>query len=243
MSNRRKKIIFRKVRDANLNYRLIENGDRVAVALSGGKDSFTMLYFLDSLIKNTPLEFELVPIYIDLGWKNDITSLEEFCQSLGLELIVEKTNIGRVVFEARQEKNPCSLCSNLRRGALNRVAKRYGCNKVALGHHLDDVVHTLFLSILYESRFNVFKPVTYLDRMDITTIRPLIYVEENDIRAFVKSLQIKTVKNRCPADGKTKRHEVAEILDQVEQMHPGARRRIVSSLENIGPDCFWHPNN
>ena len=131
MSNRRIKIIFRKVRDANLKYHLIENGDRVAVGLSGGKDSFTMLYFLDLLQKHTPLLFEIVPIYVDLGWENEIDSLEDFCTSLGMELIVEKTNIGRVVFETRKEQNPCSLCSNLRRGAMNRVAKRYNCNKVA----------------------------------------------------------------------------------------------------------------
>ena len=242
MSNRRIKIIFKKVRDANLNYHLIENGDRVAVGLSGGKDSFTMLYFLDLLQKHTPLLFEIVPIYIDLGWENEIDSLEDFCTSLGMDLIVEKTNIGRVVFETRKEQNPCSLCSNLRRGAMNRVAKRYNCNKVAMGHHLDDAVNTLFMSMLYESRFNVFKPSTYLSRADITMIRPLIYVEERDIRLFVESMELKTVKNRCPADVLTKRHEVAEILDQIETMHPGARRRILASLENIGPDCFWQPD-
>lgn len=241
MSNRRIKIIFRKVRDANLNYRLIESGDRVAVALSGGKDSFTMLYFMDLLKQHTPLLFDIVPIYVDLGWDNDMEPLVEFCQGLGLELIIEKTNIGRVVFETRQEKNPCALCSNLRRGALNRVAKRYNCNKLALGHHLDDVVHTLFMSILYESRFNVFKPSTYLSRMDITMIRPLIYVEERDIRLFIESMGLNPVKNRCPADGLTKRHEVAELFDQMEGMHPGIRQRIISSLENIGPDCFWQP--
>jgi len=243
VSNRRIKIIFRKVRDANLNYKLIENGDKVAVGLSGGKDSYTMLYFLDLLKKHTPLLFEIIPVYIDLGWDNDIQPLFEFCKSLGLELIIEKTNIGRVVFETRQEKNPCALCSNLRRGALNRVAKRHNCNKLALGHHLDDVVHTLFMSILYESRFNVFKPSTYLSRMDITMIRPLIYVEERDILLFTESMGFNVVKNKCPADGTTKRHEVAEILDKMEEMHPGARQRIVSSLENVGPDCFWHPES
>lgn len=241
MSNRQIKAIFRKVRDANLNYHLIENGDRVAVGLSGGKDSFTLLYFLNLLQKHTPLLFEIVPIYIDLGWENEIDSLQDFCKSLGKELIVEKTNIARIVFDIRREHNPCSLCSNLRRGAMNRVAKRHECNKVALGHHLDDVVHTLFLSILYESRFHVFKPSTYLSRMDITMIRPLIYVEERDIRLFVEFMGLKVVKNRCPADKLTKRHEVAKILDQMEAMHPGARRHILASLENVGPNCFWHP--
>ncbi|MGI5911810.1 MAG: tRNA lysidine(34) synthetase [Syntrophomonadaceae bacterium] len=241
MSKRRIRIIFKKVRNANLNYKLIENGDRIAVALSGGKDSFTMLYFLNLLKKYTPLCFDMVPIYIDLGWENDTKPLVDFCKTLNLELIIEQTNIGHVVFTNRQEKNPCSLCSNLRRGALNRVAKLHNCNKLALGHHLDDVVHTLFMSILYESRFNVFKPSTYLSRMEITMIRPLIYVEERDILLFVESMGFNTVINRCPADGQTKRHKVAEILDKIEESHPGARQRILSSLENVGPDCFWQP--
>jgi len=241
MSNRRKEIIYRNVRDANLKYNLIESGDRVAVAMSGGKDSFTMLYFLDLLKHYTPLHFDLVPIYIDLGWNNDIESLVKFCESLNLELIIEKTNIGRIVFKVTQEKTPCSLCSNIRRGALNRVAKRYNCNKVALGHHLDDVVHTLFMSILYENRFHVFKPSTYLSRADITMIRPLIYVEEKDIRMFVETMGIKTVKNLCPADNQTKRQEIAELFDNIEKLHPGIRKHIVASLENVGPDCFWNP--
>ncbi|MDD2620649.1 MAG: ATP-binding protein [Syntrophomonadaceae bacterium] len=239
MSKRLIKQIFRKVRDANLKYHLVEDGDKVAAALSGGKDSFTMLYFLQMLQKYTPLKFEILPIYIDLGWQNDINAMDDFCKSLGMSLIIEPTNIGQVVFDCRHEKNPCSLCSNLRRGAINRLSKNLNCNKAALGHHMDDAVNTLFLSMIYEGRFNVFKPKTYLDRMDITFIRPLIYVEETQIRQFVATLEIKPVKNRCPADGKTKRTEISKLLEQIEITFPGARKKFLSSIENIGPDSFW----
>lgn len=233
------KLIFRKVRDANLNYRLIENGDRVAVAMSGGKDSMALLYFLHLLKKYTPLQFDLCPIYLDLGWDNRIEPMIDYCAELGYPLLIESTYIGKVVFDICQEKSPCSLCANLRRGALNRTAKLQGCNKAALGHHLDDVVATLFLSIFYERRYRVFKPLTYLDRMDISLIRPLIYVEEKEIKRFITTMDLPTVKNRCPADGITKRAEVNRLMNLLEEEHPGARQKILSSLERVGPDTFW----
>lgn len=239
MSVRRTKYIFRKIRDANLKYNLIENGDIVAVGMSGGKDSLTLLYFLKLLQKYTPLKFQLKPIYVDLGFDNNITSLEEFCQNLDLKLIVEPTNIGKIVFDLRQEKSPCSLCSNLRRGALNRVARLNGCNKVALGHHLDDAVITLFMSMLYESRYGLFKPKTYLDRMDITVIRPMIYVEEKDIKLICEQLNFSPIKNLCPADGKTKRQEIKELVQLIEQNFPGAKQKILASIENVNQDSFW----
>ncbi|MDD2586152.1 MAG: ATP-binding protein [Syntrophomonadaceae bacterium] len=239
MSKRRTSIIFDKVRKANLTYNLVENGDSVAVGISGGKDSLTLLYFLKLLNIYTPLRFSIHPIYIDLGWETDIKQVETFCLSLELPLLIEKTNIGEVVFKARQEKNPCSLCANLRRGALNTVAKRINCNKVALGHHLDDVVNTMFLSMIYASQFNVFKPKTYLDRMDITVIRPLVYVEEKDIELFITGTGIEISENRCPAEGKTKRDEISLLLNDLETRYPGVKRRILKSIENVGPDTFW----
>ena len=239
MSKRRIKKMFKQVRDANLAYSLIENGGRVAVGLSGGKDSLSLMYFLCLLLKYTPLEFEIIPIHIDLGWDSDVSPLHEFCNDLGYPLKIEKTNIGQVVFEIRKETNPCSLCANLRRGALNNAAKRLGCNKVALGHHMDDAVNTLFLSMLYENRFGVFKPLTYLDRVDITVIRPLIYVEEKDIELFIQSAGIIIVKNLCPAEGLSKRKEVSVLLDKIEEEHPGARRSFLRSIENANADSFW----
>lgn len=236
---RRQKYIFKLVRDANLNFGLVETGDRVAVGISGGKDSITLLFFLVLLQKYTPLDFELCPIYLDLGWNNDIAAVQEYCESIALPLRMEKTNIGQVVFDFRQEKNPCSLCANLRRGALNRTAKSLGCNKVALGHHADDAINTLFLSMLFEGRHNVFKPKTYLDRMDITVIRPLIYVEERDIELMVKALDLPVIKNRCPADGCTKRTEMKELVDGIEKQYPGARKKLLSSIENVNTESFW----
>lgn len=237
------KHIFKQVRNACLNYKMIENGDRIAAGMSGGKDSLTMLYFLYLLQKYTPLEFEIIPLYLDLGWNNDISGLQDLCTFLGLPLTVESTNIGYVVFEARKEKNPCSLCSNLRRGALNRKAKKLGCNKVALGHHLDDAVHTLMMSMLFEGRFHTFKPVTYLDRTDLTVIRPLIYVEEKEVRAFAASLPYPVVKNRCPADGYTKRTEIEELMTEIETRYPGSRKKFLSSIEKASFENFWQNNN
>lgn len=138
---------------------------------------------------------------------------------------VEFSNIGKVVFDTRQEKNPCALCANLRRGALVRVSKELNCNKLALGHHLDDAVNTLFLSMLYERRLHLFKPSTYMDRSDITVIRPLVYVEERDIVRYCESIGIIPVKNNCPADGISKRSEVADLIDQMEKTHPGASEK------------------
>lgn len=239
MSKRKTKLIFGQVRDANLRYKFIENGDRVAVGMSGGKDSLTLLYFLDLLRKYTPLMFDLVPIYIDLGWGNEVEPLRDFCSQFNLELIHEKTNIGEVVYHAKAERHPCSLCANLRRGALNRISKEHKCQKVALGHHLDDAVHTLIMSILFEGRYQVFTPKTWLDRTELTVIRPLIYVEERDIEMFVNSMGFPVVKNRCPADGTTKRTEVASLMEMFEQQFPGARRKFISAMENVGPNAFW----
>ena len=240
MSNRRTKLIFGQVRDANLKYKLIENGDRVAVGMSGGKDSVTLLYMLNLLRQYTPLMFDLVPVYIDLGWGNETQPLQEFCRQIGMDLVIHNTNIGQIVFQVKEERHPCSLCANMRRGALHRISKELGCNKVALGHHLDDVVTTLLMSILYEGRYQVFTPKTWLSRADITVIRPLIYVEERDIKLLVESLKLPVIKNRCPADGATKRTEVAEFLNILEEQFPGARRRFLSASEKVGPSAFWN---
>jgi tRNA(Ile)-lysidine synthase TilS/MesJ len=231
--------IFRDVRRANLKYKMVEDGDRIAVGLSGGKDSTALLYFLCMLQKYTPLNFTLLPVYLDLGLGADTGGMQELCESLGLPLLIEKTNIATVVFDIRQEKNPCSLCSNLRRGALNRVAKDQGCNKVALGHHADDAVDTLFMSLIFEGRYHLFKPVTYLDRMDITVIRPLIYVAEQDIKNFIAAIDFKVAKNPCPADGYTMRDEIKMIIADIDARYPGARRRILTSIENADSDSFW----
>ena len=235
------KTILRKVRTASLNYHLVEAGDRIAVAMSGGKDSMALLYFLNLLKQRVPFAFELIPVYIDLGWENQVGPMTAFCSVLGYPLQVKFTAIGKIVFDLRQEKSPCALCANLRRGAINRTAAALGCNKVALGHHLDDAVNTLFMSLLYERRYRVFKPLTYLDRMDITFIRPFIYVEENEIKNFSTQMNIPSVPNQCPADGNTKRAEVSRLLNLMENAHPGLRQKILAGIEQAEPDSFWKP--
>ncbi len=239
MHNRRTKLVFKQLRNANLNYNLIENSDQIAVGISGGKDSLVMLYLLQLLKKYTPLDFTLYPIFLDLGWGVDTTLMGEFCLSQNTNLHIERTNIGEVVFDYRQEKNPCALCSHLRRGALNRTAKMLGCNKLALGHHADDVVDTLFISMLFEGHYNVFKPRTYLDRIGLTVIRPMIYISERDIQLLSQSLNIPVIDKSCPADGNTKRDEVNSLLNEIEQKFPGARQKLVTSIENVNPESFW----
>lgn len=239
MENRRTKLVFKQLRDASLNYNLIENHDRIAVGISGGKDSLIMLYLLQLLKKYTPLDFTLQPILLDLGWDIDTSVIREYCQAQGTELHIERTNIGQVVFDYRKEKNPCALCSHLRRGALNRTAKSMGCNKLALGHHADDVVNTLFISLLFEGHYNIFKPSTYLDRIDLTVIRPMIYISERDIALLGQSIKIPVIDKSCPADGNTKRDQVAALLDEIEQKFPGARRKLLGGIENVNSECFW----
>lgn len=235
------KRIFREVRKANSKYHMIDSGDKIAVGLSGGKDSAALLFFMSNLQKYTPVDFDLLPIYLDLGLGADTQGISDLCASLELPLLIEETQIAQVVFEARQEKNPCSLCSTLRRGALNRIAKNQGCNKVALGHHADDVVDTMFISMIFTGRYQLFKPVTYLDRMDITVIRPLIYVTERDIESFIDSVGFKAVKNPCPVDGYTMREEMNKMVADIEARFPGARKRILTSIENVDQDSFWQP--
>ena len=192
------KKVFGQVRRAVQDYNMIEDGDRIAVGVSGGKDSITLLVALSNLQKFYPKKFELEAITLTLGiGAPDFSAVENLCRNLGINYTIENTLIGKIVFEAQEEKNPCSLCANMRRGALHNAAKKLNCSKVALGHSRDDVIETFILSLFYEGRINTFSPVTYLSRKDIFVIRPLIYSEAKDIRGFIKSLDIKTVPSLC----------------------------------------------
>ena len=212
-------------------FEMIRSGDKIAVGLSGGKDSVTLLTLLAALKRFYPKNFELVAINIDLGYELDpeqVAAQKAYCESLGVPLIVEKTEIGKILFEIRKETNPCSLCSKLRRGALNTVAIANGCNKLALGHHADDLVETLFLSMIYEGRFSTFEPVTYLSKTEITLIRPMIFIEEKDIVSYAKDLPV--VFNPCPADKHTQREYVKEVIDGIKKDVPFAKARILSAI-------------
>lgn len=213
-------------------YRMIQKGDRVAVGLSGGKDSVALLYILAGLRKFYPQPFELVAIHIDMGLKNadpqSERGLSELCRSLEVEYRHVKTDIAEIIFDVRKESNPCSLCSKMRRGALNNTAIEMGCNKLALGHHADDLIETLFLSMFYEGRLSTFAPLSYMDRSQMTLIRPMIYINEADIASFCKDKPI--FKSACPADKNTKREYVKRLIADIKKDIPFVKRRIHGAI-------------
>lgn len=214
-------------------YHMIEEGDRIAIGVSGGKDSYALLNALAGLRRFYPKHFEIEAITVDLGFKGfDIDTIAKVCSDLNVHFTPVKTEIAEVVFDIRKEDNPCSLCAKLRKGAFNDAAKELGCNKSAYAHHKDDVIETVLMSLIYEGHFYCFSPVTYLDRSNITLIRPLIYVEERDIKGFVNMYDLPVVKNPCPADGVTKREYVKELIRKLESENPGARDRIFNSVFN-----------
>lgn len=231
------KPILSKMRRASREYGLIQPYDKIAVGLSGGKDSTVLLYCLSILQKTLPIPFELVGISLDVGWHNDYSQIGAYCQSLGIPFYLEETNIGRIVYEERKESNPCSLCANMRRGAINNLAKQMGCNKVALGHHLDDALETFLMSLIFEGRIHTFMPRTYLSRVDITIIRPMIYVYENDIITCANKLELPVVPNNCPADGITKRHTMKEEMERFASMNPTVRERMLHAITTT----LWEP--
>ena len=237
-----KKIVSR-VRKAVEDYDMIAAGDRVAVGVSGGKDSLVLLGALANLSRFYPEKFEVLALSLDMGDRRDWSGIGEYCKSLGVEHIVKQTNIKEVVFDYRQEENPCSLCSKLRRGALNDLALEYGCKKVALGHHNDDVLETFFLSLLYEGRINCFAPVTFLDRTGIYSIRPLIYVRECDIKSVAKRLELPVMASGCEADGNTKREDMKNLIKTLDKsVNPGVKKRIFTAIQN-GKIDGWAKNN
>ena len=210
-------------------YNLIENGDKIAVGLSGGKDSLALLVALNEYKKYFFPDFEIIAIAIDLtNGKNDYSQLINFCKNLNINLEIVPSNVFEIVFDIRKEKNPCSLCANLRRGLLNSKAKELGCNKVALGHHRDDLIETFLLSLFFEGRLSTFKPKTYLSKVDITVIRPLLYVEENEILKISKDLPI--IKNICPADKHTQREKAKDLLKMLEKTYPSCKEKLFNSI-------------
>ncbi len=218
-------------------YHMIEEGDRIAVGVSGGKDSLTLLTALAGLRRFYPKKFEVVAITLEMGYDAmDFSPVQALCDELEVEYIRIPTQIKQIVFDIRKEENPCSLCAKLRRGALHEAALQAGCKKVALGHHFDDVVETYMLSLMYEGRISCFKPVTYLDRVGVTLIRPLIYTPEHYIRSFATRNNLPIVHNPCPADGNTKRQEVKDLLKTLEKQNHGLRERIFGAIQRYPLD-------
>lgn len=214
-------------------YQMIQEGDHIAVGISGGKDSLTLLYALHGLKRFYPNKFELSAITVDLGYEEfDLDPVHELCQELGVPYKVVKTDIAHILFEERKESNPCSLCAKMRKGALNDAVKEMGCNKVAYAHHKDDIIETMLLSLIFEGRFHSFSPKTYLDRMDLTVIRPIMFVDEADVIGFKNKYNLPVVKSKCPVDGYTKRQYAKEFVRQLNTEHPGAKNRMFTAILN-----------
>ena len=208
-------------------YSMIQDGDKIAVGISGGKDSLMLLVCLAQYRKQVKFHFDLVAIIIDI-FQNDYGKIQEFCNQLNVPLFIEKSNIKQVVFDIRQEKNPCSLCANLRRGILNSKAKEVGCNKVALGHHADDFVQTFFMSITNENRLSTFWPKTYMSRLDLEVIRPMLYVWEREIEFQSENFPI--IKNTCPANKNTNREATKKIIQDLDSKNPNFKKNLHSAI-------------
>ena len=230
------------VRKAVDDYHMIADGVKIAVGISGGKDSLTLFYALHGLRRFYPQKFDIHAVTVDLGFGNlDLSRIESICaDELQIPYTIVKTDIADIIFEQRKESNPCSLCAKMRKGALNEAIKKEGCNKVAYAHHKDDVVETMLMSLIYEGRFHTFSPVTYLDRMDLTVIRPLMYMNEADVIGFVNKNQIPVVKSPCPADGYTKREYVKQLLKKLNQENPGVKERMFTAIQDGGM-TGWPP--
>lgn len=212
---------------------LIENEDGILVGLSGGKDSLTLLMVLKSFLRQSKYKYPLAAGYVDLGFGADCNLLQSFCAELDVPLLVEKTDIGPVVFDIRKEKNPCSLCAKMRRGALNELAKRNGFDKVALGHNREDYVETFLLNVFYAGRVDTMKPRTYLDKMDVTVIRPLLSVPEELLQKHAANVSLPVMKNPCPADGHTRREDMRRILETLKEMNPKSIDLAFNALERL----------
>lgn len=235
------RLILSHMRRCVEDYNMILSGDRIAVGVSGGKDSLVLLYAMAKLKEFYPVPFELHAVTVHPGPEEmDFSPVAELCRELGVEYHLVQTEIFRIIFDYRKEKNPCSMCAKMRRGAMHNALKELGINKVALGHHFDDAVETFFLSLFYEGRLSCFQPVTYLDRTGITQIRPLLYCGENLVRHTAQRLDLPVVKNPCPADGATKRQEIKELVYELQGRYPGLKARAFGAMQRL-PLPAWGP--
>ena len=228
------------IRRADKDFSLISEGDRVLAGVSGGKDSLLLLYALALYRKFCPHNFTLVAATLHMGREPfDTAPIQKLCDDINVEYIVKKTQISQVVFDERKEKNPCSLCAKMRRGALIDLCLEQNANKLALGHHRDDAIETLMLSMLYEGRLHTFRPSTYLSRSGVTQIRPLAYLSEKHIIGLAKQLNLPVVKSPCPANGRTKREDVKTIINDICKKVPNARELMLSALQNEEQYGLW----
>lgn len=228
------------VRRCTQDYNMIAPGDRVGIGVSGGKDSIALLVFLAELRKYDQIPFSLEAISVDLGFGMNFSPIEKLCRDLDVPFSVVKTEIASVIFNYRKEKNPCSMCAKMRRGALNQALLDRGLNKLALGHHYDDAVETFMMSLIYEGRISCFQPVTDLDRTGIIQIRPMLYIREQTIEHFVTKQNLPVVKNRCPVDKRTKREEIKNLVYELSAKYPELKERIFGAMQRF-PLPEWEP--
>ena len=222
------------VRKCIEDYDMIQPGDRVAVGVSGGKDSLTLLVLLAALREYYPVRFDLAAMSVDMGLGGmDFSPVAELCAKLGVPYTVKKTEIGPIIFDHRKEKNPCSMCAKMRRGALHDLLRGQGCNKIALGHHYDDAVEMFFMSLLYEGRISCFEPVTYLSRAGITQIRPMLYLGEKAVMQFAEREKLPVVHNTCPADKHTKRQEMKELIAVLQKQSPDLKTKVFGAMQRL----------
>lgn len=220
-------------------YNMIEDGDRIAVGVSAGKDSLTLLAGLAAMRRFYPKKYSLVAITIDMGFDGaDFSPVSDFCREIDVEYYIVKTQISKIIFDIRKEKNPCSLCAKMRRGALHNAAKELGCNKVALGHHFDDVVDTFMLNLFFEGRIGTFRAVTYLSNTDLYLIRPMIYMPEKEVVYFTNRHALPVVKSPCPADKNTQRETMKQMLAREEKQNRGVKYRIFGAIMRAGIDGY-----
>ena len=219
-------------------YNMISPGDRIAVGISGGKDSLVLLQILSGLREYS--DFTLDAVTVDMGLGMDYSSVAKFCEDLNVPYHVIKTEIGPIIFEHRKEKNPCSMCAKMRRGALNQAILDLGIRKIALGHHYDDAVETFLMSLLYEGRISCFQPVTELDRMGVTQIRPMLYIHEKTVDNFARRMALPVVENRCPADKRTKREEIKQLVFELSGRYPDLKERVFGAMQRL-PLPEWEP--
>ena len=226
------------MRRAINDFNMIEEGDKIAVGVSGGKDSLVLLQLLKAFQRFSDKKFQLMGITIDMGFSQDAYKpIQEFCQKIGVEYHVVKTDIAEIIFDARKEKNPCSLCAKMRRGALNTEIVARGFNKLALGHQKDDVVETFMLSLFHEGRLSTFQPKSYMSRMDVTLIRPMIYIEERDIVPLARTLPV--VHNPCPANKHTERESMKKVLKQLSEQYPGISNKFANAIMHPERYNLW----
>lgn len=220
-------------------YNMIEDGDKIAVGVSGGKDSVALLVALSEMRRFYPAKYDIVAVTLDYQFNNqngDYSEISALCEKLGIQYIIKETELYKVIFETRKEKNPCSLCAKMRRGILHDTAKELGCNKVALGHHLDDAAETFMMNLLQNGTASCFSPVSYLSIKDLTLIRPMVFAREKDVVSAVRKENLPVVKSKCPADKVTKREDMKLLLSSLSESFPDVQKRIVNAMEKAHID-------